>query len=83
MSLELPESCVLLNNIQIFEYLDEDSEVSKFAVFEGSDGSEMPLDRILLLLEWAKALALAPLTAQLIADSICTCEDEDAHDDDF
>lgn len=80
MSIDLPKSCVLLNRIEIIEYLGEDGEIQKFEVSETSDGSEMPLDRALLLLEWCKAKHLAPMIAGIIAEDICDFDDEDADD---
>lgn len=75
---ELPEGCVILNKITIVEYIDDDSdEVEKFVLCEDSAGESMSLDRTLFLLEWAKAVELAPMTAQIIAEQICECEDDE------
>lgn len=83
MGFTLPPGCVLVNQVTIAEYLDnETGDYEKYVLCEDSAGEPMSIDRILFLLEWAKAMELAPLTAQIIAQQINEYDDEDADDDD-
>lgn len=84
MSVDLPKECVLLNQIHIVEYIgNEDGEIQKFAVCEGSDGTSMDIGKVLEMLEWCKAQELAPMQAEILAAMIREdyCEDEDDYGD--
>lgn len=58
---ELPDGAVVLNRIEIVEYLDADGEYLTADLYWTVDGDIMPLTKKIGLLEQAKVAACIPM----------------------
>ena len=57
----LPEGAVILNRIELVEYIDADGEHLTSDLYWSADGDTMPLMKKLGLLEQAKVAACIPM----------------------
>ncbi len=73
----VPQDAVVLRELHILEYMDGEGEIWKVDLsHNGSDG-DLPLGDVLELAEWAKAVATAPMIADLVHSFIQAGEDDD------
>lgn len=71
----VPQDAVVLRELHIMEYMDAEGEIWKVDLsHNGSDG-ELPLGDVLELAEWAKAVATAPMIADIV-HSFLTRDDD-------
>ena len=58
---------VILRELHIVEYMDEsDGEIYKVDFSHDGTGNDLPLEGVIALAEWAKAVAMAPMIADLV-----------------
>ena len=73
----LPEGSILMNVLQVVEFMDESGEVWKMDLSQSLDGGEMALGKSLELIEWARALASSSMVADLVHDYVWGGDDEE------
>lgn len=77
----VPEKAVILNQLNIVEFLDpDDGEIYKLDLSCGGDGEELATSKYFELAEWARMMATAPIIADLVHDYVFG-EDEDGTED--
>ncbi|AID58956.1 hypothetical protein PBI_GAIA_137 [Mycobacterium phage Gaia] len=71
------EGDIILRELRIVEILSaEDGEIYKIDLSHDG-GGELPTDGYLLLAEWAKSLATAPIIADLVMGYVQSLEDDE------
>lgn len=77
MENELPEGVVILNELHIVEYMDPDGEIYKQDFSRSGDDGDLSAGKAFELAEWARAITIAPMVAELVHDFVFGEGDED------
>lgn len=74
----VPETAVILNQLNIVEFIDsDDGEIYKLDLSCGGDGEELPTSKYFELAEWARMMATAPVIADMVHDYIFGGDDDE------